>query len=852
MQQPCSFVTSERESREGCILQELETLFVYVDNKQREKLLQECLESEILTTEAESQKMNWLENGVQLIYKMMPSPANMYHGLLNQGATCYLNSVLQVLFMTKDFKEAVERHTCEHPGTECIDCHLTSLFHDLKEHFANTYTITKKLGINNVYEQCDAAEYYEKILGLTSPDASKIFHGLLTHKTICSACRTEIDTDGAFWHLSLALVDYSEHYSVVNGIEEYFRASDFSGENQMYCDECGAKTDATIKSVIKRHPEVLMLLLKRFEFDYRYMTYVKINHTVAVPHTLQIPENQAYELYAFVEHFGDLRSGHYTATIKSQEDDRWYNFNDATITLVRLITLTSVLYILQCKQLIHHVICFGYSFHQQLDNQPFQLDDFEKSSSAYLLFYKKKVDPADTCSQDIREVPTPGGVLPFTCDIYDHGEDAAKRAEYDKAAEAGNNTAVAVSIDRNEETGIKDLVSVLEMSRELGVSSDLCGEDQKVYARPSIPYNHQECNEESNDLSYRPQGAHAERPRDEGETVMDDEDMRGNAEAKDQAVKGETQLEEGVADQDLNLKPVSVDKQGDNDKMEINVRVDKERKTGADETGMESGNAGKFQGKEQKRRDHKHAERKGTSERLQHSGQDVEDQNNDVRSEWVTRTTQNDDGTAKKQEKKGDNGHFQRREDSSLRRPELVASSRQGDTQPKARTGYNEGAIKGRCGSKQSKTYDGMIIEEEFKDGVQTSTEIKNVRIVTLAGPSQDGIKSWVEYNDGNVKRKSDTKTDAKVTLSEGVHNLKLNNSPALKQPTRRRNHRNEGLSDAADQAGIKHATKKRKLNRFSPYKQSTKEKKKGTKTTGCLPFFFKCRRIGDQTSESD
>ncbi|XP_035849370.1 probable ubiquitin carboxyl-terminal hydrolase creB isoform X1 [Sander lucioperca] len=759
--------------------------------------------------------MNWLENSVQLIYKMMPSPAaNRYHGLVNQGATCYINSVLQVLFMTKDFIEAVERHTCEHPGTECIDPHLTSLFNDLKEHTAYTYTITKKLGINKVYEQRDAAEYYEKILGLTSPDASQIFHGLLTHKTICSACRTETDTDGAFWHLSLALVDYSEHCSVVNGIEEYFRASDFSGENQMYCDKCDAKSDATIKCVIKHHPEVLMLLLKRFEFDYRYMTYVKINRTVDVPHTLQIPENQAYELYAVVEHFGDLRSGHYTATIKSQEDNRWYNFNDATVTL--------------------------------LDNQPFQQDAFKKSSSAYLLFYrKKKVDPDDNCSQEIREVPTtPGGFLPSTCDIYDHGQDAAKREEYEKAAEAGNNTTVAVSIDRNEETGIKDLVSVLEGSRELEVSSDLCVEDPDVNARPSIPYNHQECNEERNDLSYCPQGAHAERPRDEGETVMDDEDMRGNAEANDQAVKGETQLEETVADQDSNLKPVSFDKQGDNDKMEIDVRVDKERQTGADETGMESGSARlltKYDLCYDEIQDHKHAERKGTSERLQHSG--IEDQNNDVRqnrSEWVTRTTQNDDGAAKKQEKKGDNGHFQRREDSSLRQPELVASSRQGDTQPKARTGYNEGAIKGRCGSKQSKTYDGMIIEEEFKDGVQRSCEIKNIRIETLAGTSQDGMKSWVEYNDGNGKRKSDTKTDAKVTLSESVHNLKLNDSPALKQPTRRNK-------------GIKHATKKRKWkHRFSPYEQSTKEKKKGTKTTGCLPFFFKSRRIGDQTSESD
>lgn len=40
------------------------------------------------------------------------------------------------------------RHVCDNPANEFID-QLTSLFHDLQQHEACTYNITKKLGIDN-------------------------------------------------------------------------------------------------------------------------------------------------------------------------------------------------------------------------------------------------------------------------------------------------------------------------------------------------------------------------------------------------------------------------------------------------------------------------------------------------------------------------------------------------------------------------------------------------------------------------------------------------------------------------------------------------------------------------------
>ncbi|KAI9543280.1 hypothetical protein NQZ68_011929 [Dissostichus eleginoides] len=431
---------------------------------------------------------------------MWSTPAIKYHGLVNQGSTCYLNSVLQVLFMTKDFRDAVERHISENTDSEHIDLQLASLFGDLKSYPAYTYKITKKLGINKVYEQQDAAEYFEKILAKTSDDASKIFHGQLTHKTTCSSCRTETDAAGPFWNLTLALEDsYSQNFSVVNGIEKYFRESSLNGENRMYCEKCDDKSDATTKCVINHHPEVLMLLLKRFEFDYYSMRYVKINCTVDVPCTLQIPENQTYELYAMVEHSGDLSSGHYIATIKSEDDGRCYSFNDSCVT--------------------------------EANYQPFQLDQVEKSDSAYLLFYrKKKVHAADT--QDTRE------------------ESTQCQDGVEKTAGAGCTNAVDVSIDTNLETGVSNYVN-----DECRRSSDLSNSEDWPIGGYNSPNIQQECNEERKDIRYHLQDDNAEKQRDEGKMIDSDEEaMTGIAEAENQTKKTEilsreTELEESVDNQ---------------------------------------------------------------------------------------------------------------------------------------------------------------------------------------------------------------------------------------------------------------------------------------------------------------
>ncbi|XP_055012557.1 uncharacterized protein LOC110172029 isoform X2 [Boleophthalmus pectinirostris] len=280
-------------------------------------------------------------------------PGDKYHGLQNQGATCYLNSVLQVLHMTEDFKERVTSHTRNNPETGYIDKELSDLFLELEGKAACPVNITNKLRINNVNVQHDAAELYEKILRLTSPEASQIFRGKLINKNTCRKCHAQIETETGFWHLPLPLGN-GDDYSVERGILDFFRPSEISGDNQMYCETCDEKCDAVLECKMLHPPEVLVLLIKRFEFDLTLGKYLQ--SFVDVPLVVNI-QNQIYELHALVEHFGEPGSGRYLATIKGH-DGRWYMFEDLHVTVSR--------------------------------NQYFQSCLTERSQTAYLLFYQKQ------------------------------------------------------------------------------------------------------------------------------------------------------------------------------------------------------------------------------------------------------------------------------------------------------------------------------------------------------------------------------------------------------------------------------------------------------------------------------
>ncbi|XP_059211525.1 putative ubiquitin carboxyl-terminal hydrolase 50 [Centropristis striata] len=111
----------------------------------------------------------------------------------------------------------------------------------------------------------------------------------------------------------------------------------------VYCNTCKTDTDASSECEMVKYPQILALLLNRIEIDYNTMSYVKSDCGVNVPLTIQT-KKKGYSLYGMVNHMGSLSGGHYTATILSDEDQAWYEFNDNRVSKVEPFAKGSTYY----------------------------------------------------------------------------------------------------------------------------------------------------------------------------------------------------------------------------------------------------------------------------------------------------------------------------------------------------------------------------------------------------------------------------------------------------------------------------------------------------------------------------
>ncbi|XP_075229694.1 ubiquitin carboxyl-terminal hydrolase 47-like [Lycorma delicatula] len=230
-----------------------------------------------------------------------------YVGLVNQAMTCYLNSLLQALFMTPEFRNALYKWQFEggKDEAESIPFELQKLFLNLQTSNRNaveTTELTRSFGWDSseAWQQHDIQELcrvmfdaLEQVLkGTQQADLiDRLYQGKMIDYVRCLECGQEKSREDTFLDIPLPVRPFGStvaYGSVEEALRAFVQPETLEENNQYHCDQCAKKCDAHKGLKFTKFPYLLTLHLKRFDFDYNTMHRIKLNDKVTFPEILDL------------------------------------------------------------------------------------------------------------------------------------------------------------------------------------------------------------------------------------------------------------------------------------------------------------------------------------------------------------------------------------------------------------------------------------------------------------------------------------------------------------------------------------------------------------------------------------
>ncbi|XP_052835680.1 ubiquitin carboxyl-terminal hydrolase puf [Drosophila gunungcola] len=370
-----------------------------------------------------------------------------YVGLTNLGATCYMASCVQHLYMMPQARAAVLRvppTAARKHGPTLLE--LQRMFAYLLESERKSYNPRSFCRVYqmdhqplNTGEQKDMAEFFidlvSKLEDMT-PDlkhlVKRLFCGSLSNNVVSLDCGHVSRTAEDFYTVRCQVADMR---NLQESLDEVTVKDTLEGDNMYTCSQCGKKVRAEKRACFKKLPQILCFNTMRYTFNMVTMLKEKVNTHFSFPLRLNmchyvektlmpqqykeererrqrenegveaagggdgndnekaeatldadIEECYEYELVGVTVHTGTADGGHYYSFIKERTKtsyhphERWFLFNDAEVKPFDPSQIAAE--------------CFGGEMTSKTYDSVTEkyLDfSFEKTNSAYMLFYERRL-----------------------------------------------------------------------------------------------------------------------------------------------------------------------------------------------------------------------------------------------------------------------------------------------------------------------------------------------------------------------------------------------------------------------------------------------------------------------------
>lgn len=271
-------------------------------------------------------------------------------GLKNQGATCYMNSLLQTLFFTNQLRKAVYQMPTESDdSSKSVALALQRVFYELQfsDKPVGTKKLTKSFGWETLdsFMQHDVQELCRVLLDnmeskmkgtCVEGTIPRLFEGKMISFIKCKHVEYASRRMEPFYDIQL---NVKGKKNIHESFQDYCATESLDGDNKYDAGEYGLQ-EAEKGIIFACLPPVVHLHLLRFQYDPLTDNNIKINDRFEFPEKLNLneflhePESSpaTYTLHAVLVHSGDNHGGHYVVFINPKGDGKWCKFDDDVVS----------------------------------------------------------------------------------------------------------------------------------------------------------------------------------------------------------------------------------------------------------------------------------------------------------------------------------------------------------------------------------------------------------------------------------------------------------------------------------------------------------------------------------------